>query len=469
MTPLAITQLAQLLNGKLINAVPHPWDLCDTVDGISIDSRTIARGELFIAIRGHHWDGHNFLTEAQQKGALVGIVDHMPAGCDLPCIVVENTKRALQAIANFHRKNSEGLVIGITGSVGKTTTRHMLFQMLSGKYVGCESPQNYNNEIGVPLSLLQMTPEHEFALIEMGSSASGEIEFLAKIAEPEIGILTEIGPAHLDGLGSLEQVVQEKRTLLNSISRQGHVLLPWHLYQISEIRSEIQAHVLTVGCHESCDVAATNVTYKQGLLRFEVDRHVYELSATGRHWLHSALICLGLAREFGFTPAEIQQGLNRFESIPGRCYRIETSWGIILDDTYNASPLSVRAGLLSLTDVHCVSNRVAVLGDMLGLAELSEMHHRQLGKLVAHSGIDFLITYGHQARNFALGAYCAGMSGSRIASFDSINELMPILNLWTSPQTVVLVKGSHAMQMEKIVQQLQYQEREVSWPMKRAA
>lgn len=469
MTPIALNQLAQLLNGKLNNTVPLSWDLSVSVDGISIDSRTITRGEVFIAIRGHHYDGHNFLNEARQKGAIAGIVDHVPMGCDLPCILVENTKRALQTIANFHRRNSEGLVVGITGSVGKTTTRHMLFQMLSGKHHGCESPLNYNNEIGVPLSLLQMTPEHEFALIEMGTSAFGEIEFLTKIAEPEIGILTEIGPAHLDGLGSMDQVIQEKRALLNRISRQGHVFLPWHLYQMHEVREEIQANVFTVGRHENCDVAASNVIHKDGLLRFEVDQFVYEFSATGSHWLNSALLCIGLAREFGFTPSQIQHGLNRFESIPGRCHRIEMPWGIILDDTYNASPLSVRAGLLSLKNVPSVSHRVAVLGDMLGLAELSEIHHRQLGKLVARSGVDFLMTYGPQAHYIALGAYQGGMLGSRIASFGTIEELMPILKLWTVPRTAVLIKGSHAMHMEKIVQQLQSQVSEVSWPMKRAA
>ncbi len=471
MTPIALEQLAQLLNGQLFNTDPHSLDLRKVVNGISIDSRTITHGDLFVAIQGKHFDGHDYIVEAERKGALAAIVERQTGEYKFPGILVEDTKRALQIIANWHRNNCEALVIGITGSVGKTTTRHMLYQMLSGKYTGCESPQNYNNGIGVPLSLLQMTSEHEFALIEMGSSASGEIDSLTKIAEPEIGILTEIGPAHLDGLGTLDQVIQEKGALLKSISRQGHVFLPWHLYQLPEIRSEIQAKVLTVGVTESCDIAASEITYEQGILRFQVDNYPYEFPASGRHWLNSALICIGLAYELDFTPTEIQEGLNRFESIPGRCHHIQTNWGLILDDTYNASPLSVRAGLCSLTEVPNVSQRIAVLGDMLGLAESSEAHHRQLGKLVARSRIDFLITYGSQARDFARGAYQGGMSGSRIASFESMKDLLPILNLWATSSSAVLVKGSHAMQMGRIVQELQNRDQtsEFVMPLKRAA
>jgi len=452
MNPLSLTELADIVDGRLIAA-------CDSLDAcvtrtISIDSRSLQQGEVFLALVGRNGDGHDFVDHARQRGAAAAIVERS-SNAALPQIVVSDTRAALWRMARWQRQNSDTLVIGITGSVGKTSTRNMLHGVLSTQFQGQQSPQNFNNELGVPLSLLQMNADDEFAVIEIAANRPGEIARLADLAQPEIGILTSIGPAHLEGFGSLAGVIQEKSQLLAALPASGLAVLPDHLAVLPGIRTALNSRIITIGTGPNCTLAGNESERQSGGLSFQIGETNFHLPVQGGHLLTSALICVAIGRELGLSDTQIQTGFNRFSSMPGRANIKATSFGCIIDDSYNANPLSMTAGLELLRYQANVHRRIAVLGDMAELGPESVSLHRKVGHRVANSACDCLITYGPLACEIARGAHTAGMSASRIACFETISDLMPILSLWIEPGTAVLVKGSRSMRMETIVAALE--------------
>ncbi len=461
MFPLTFPQLAHLFKAEL----NVPASLCtETIDAVSIDTRTLSPGELFFALPGTTFDGHDFLEEAAIRGAIGTVISADSAYCQkeekkIPRVIVKQTLPALQQLARWNGEQSDSLKIGITGSVGKTTTRHMIHTVLSEEFTGIQSPGNCNNQIGVPLSLLQLKEDDEFGVIEFGASSPGEIAELAGWTKPEIGVLTNLGPAHLDGFGSVETIIQSKAELIDVVGDNGIMVLPIETASIPEIKRRLPTRVITIGQLNDCHVFAENLSFHRGLLQFSVDRYDYRLQVPGKHFMNAALIALGIARELGMSRSQIQAGFDRFNPLAGRClYRQIGSWGVI-DDCYNANPLSVLAGLNALADMTGVSNRIAVLGDMLGLGERAAHYHRKLGTQIAKTNIDFLLTFGNFAGDVAHGALLAGMNGSRIAVFSEMALLQEILPLWLTDRSGILVKGSRNMQMEKVLAWLEQQAR----------
>lgn len=462
MMPTTLQKITQQLCGRSAGS-PN-----SNVLGHSIDSRTLNPGDVFWALPGRNCDGHQFVTAAFEKGAAAAVVSQPVTREAGPCIQVEDVAAALAEASFEHRNSLEALMIGLTGSVGKTTTRQMLHAVLSKAYTGTASRENFNNRLGVPLSLLGISEADEYAVIEMGASAQGEIGALGELVQPEIAMLTQIAPAHLDGFGSIEGVISGKSELFDNLPESGLAVLPEHLYVMPAIRRRIHSRVLTVGQGPSADICLNNIRLDSGQLKFECDGDSFRMNAPGKHFASSAGLCVAIARELGLTTAQIQTGLESFSPVEGRCCRRMIGDWTVLDDTYNASPISMSAGLVSLLQTPVSGPRIAILGDMLCLGEHAKYYHRKLGQEVARSGIDYLLVYGEFADHVAAAATRGGMSASRIAAFLELEQLQELLPLWLSPGAGMLLKASRNMQLERLIPVLKAEAGSATQPLRRA-
>lgn len=425
-------------------------------DRVSIDSRTTLPGDLFWALRGERHDAHDFLCDARERGAVACVItESRAAEAAGPTVIVPDTLRSLAEFACWHRRRQEALVIGVTGSVGKTTTREMIHAVLSAQFRGVRSARNFNNQVGLPLSLLEIERAHEFAVLEMGASGLGEIQRLAEIASPEVGVLTAIGLAHLTGFGSLEAIMQAKGELLECLPPSGFAVLNGDDPRVRQMAGRAFCPVLFVGEGEDNTVRASEVRVGRNSLSFSVDRHRYELAVAGRHHLTSALCAIAIGREVGMRPATMALGLTGFRPVPGRCSLEEIGPWTVIDDSYNANPDSMLAACRLLRDLELAGGkRLLVVGDMLELGDKAAESHRQLGRTVAEWAIDRLLAHGPQSANVICGASSAGMNAYRLADCADLQSLLLVLDCWLEPGDAVLVKGSRGMRMERVVEWL---------------
>jgi UDP-N-acetylmuramoyl-tripeptide--D-alanyl-D-alanine ligase len=422
---------------------------------VSVDSRTLQAGDLFWALRGRTHDGHQFVGEAQSRGAVASVVERRSAGTlQGQLVLVDDTLQSLGEFARWYRQQSEALVIGVTGSVGKTTTREMLHAVLSAGHHGLRSEQNFNNEVGLPLSLLELSADDEYAVFEMGAARVGDIRKLCEIACPEVGVITRIGKAHLETFGSLEAIYQGKCELLEALPHHGFAVVAGDDEEMRKRASRAACPVIFVGENSDNQVRATAVEFVPGGLRFVVDRKRYELPAPARHYLTAALCALAVAREIGMDPAAIAEGFRRFVSPPGRCLVEQTGNCTIIDDTYNASPLSMQAACLCLKDWPGPGHKLLIVGDMLELGAETQTSHRDLGACAAANRLDRLLAFGNNAGDVSWGALHAGMRPHVVAECHEMEALLTVLDCWLEPGDVVLVKGSRGMRMERVVQWL---------------
>lgn len=428
------------------------------VTRVSTDSRTLQPGDLFWAIRGTKYDGHDFVNEALRRGAFACVVDrHCKLELSGPRIIVDDTRRALGDFARWYRQRWETLVIGVTGSVGKTTTREMIHAVLSAGHVGTQSHGNYNNEIGLPLSLLELTAADEFAVYEMGAARMGDIRELCQIACPEAGVITRIGKAHLETFGTIDSIYEAKCELLDALPKQGFAVVGGDDHILRAMAARAECPVIFVGEQAANQVRATNVAFQPGLLQFTVDRRKYELNVPARHYLTAALCALAVAREIGMQPGAIADGFSRFVGQPGRCTVEQAETCTIIDDTYNANPLSMQAACLTLSTWPGTGHKLFVVGDMLELGAEATQCHRDLGAHVAAAGnVDRLLAFGDNAGHVSQGALHAGMRPHVVAECRELQPLLTILDCWVEPGDVVLVKGSRGMRMERVVHWLKY-------------
>lgn len=423
---------------------------------VSTDSRTLRKGDLFWAIRGRNHDGHTFVEEAHKKGAAACVVEKAAAGqLSGRLVVVEDTLRALGDFARWYRHQRETLIIGVTGSVGKTTTREMIHTVLSARHSGTRSRGNFNNEVGLPLSLLELSTDDEFGVFEMGATKAGDIRELCEIACPEVGVVTAIGPAHLQSFGSLQNIYKGKGELLDSLPPHGFAVVGGDDEHMRAMAERAACPVILVGEKSGNKVRASDVEFEPGRLRFTVDRKRYEVPAPARHYLVSALCALVVAREIGMDTAAISAGFQKFTPQPGRCRVEQINGWTIIDDTYNANPVSMQAACECLADWPAEHNRLMIVGDMLELGEETKRRHAELGERIAGSGIDHLLTFGEHAKEVVHAAARSGMSAHRLAEFQNFDSLLAILDCWLEPGDVLLVKGSRGMKMERVIEWLQ--------------
>lgn len=466
MHPVTLNSLATATHGQVVGGA----DEVATFTRVEIDSRSLRPGDLFWPLPGEHHDGHEFLVEARHRQAGSAIVrrDRLAQAQEAwkigsgngpvpPLIVVEDTLTALADFARWYRSQQEGLVVGVTGSFGKTTTREMIHAVLSAAYPGIRSLKNFNNHIGLPLSLLELDQSHEFAVLEMGASAVGEIAMLAEIARPEVGVITGIGLAHVEGFGSPERIVLGKGELLEALPATGFAILPGDDPLTRGMANRASCPVLFVGESDSNHVRATNVRVANQRLAFEVDRIEYEVPVTGRHFLRAALTALAIAREIGLSSEQIAAGFTKFQGVAGRCQVHQIGPWTVIDDTYNANPASMEAACETLRYWHGANKRLLITGDMLELGAHAEQAHVDLGRAAAKAQIDGLLVFGEHAEHVIRGALDGGLRPSRLAQCDHLEILLTVLDCVLEPGDVLLVKGSRSMRMERVIDWLRNQ------------
>lgn len=453
MSPFTLQQLISAVRGQPSEAVNSGM----LVERIETDSRRVRRGDLFWALRGERFDGHAFIGDAASRGAIacVAAKSHINNDVSLPAIAVDDTLVALWDFAAWYRNQFEPMVIGVTGSVGKTTTRHLLHTVLSQRFFGTQNPGNFNNHVGLPLSLLTIDSSHEFAVLEMGASRVGEIGRLAALARPEAAVLTMIAPTHLDEFGTIDKIAQTKGELLEALPTSGFAVLNGDDHRVRHLASRARCRVILVGENPENDVVARHVTADDGLIRFCVDRSEFALPAVGRHHLLSATIAIAVAREIDMSDDDIAAGLANFQPMPGRCRLVSIGDWLVIDDTYNASPVSMAAACETLVDWQNARKRLLVVGDMLSLGAATEAFHWKLGQHIGSTTIDNVLVLGSQADTVSRSARQAGLDSGRIGVCQNFETLTALLDCWLEPGDVVLVKGSRGMRMERVIEALQ--------------
>ncbi|MCM2263833.1 MAG: UDP-N-acetylmuramoyl-tripeptide--D-alanyl-D-alanine ligase [Desulfuromonadales bacterium] len=424
------------------------------IHGFSTDSRTLQAGDLFIPLRGERFDGHDYLAQAVRHGAAASLSEEVVVGLNIPVVQVRDTLQALGDLAQAVRQRFAGPVVGITGTSGKTTTKEMLAAIFARTGPGLKSAGNFNNLVGVPLTLFGFQPEHQWAVIEMGMSARGEIARLAQIAAPKIGIITNVGAGHLQQLGGISGVARAKGELFIHLPAGGTAVINADDPQICQLPLANGVRRLLFGMDPEAQVRAADIVVTEGVVGFTLhlpDAQVpVQLPLPGRHNVQNALAAAAAAWVLEVPPATIAAGLAEFKPCPGRMELVECPGDLlILEDSYNANPLSMRAALDALYDLGRPGRRIAVLGDMLELGQAAHDLHHELGMLVAERA-DWLFTLGELAREIAVGAAEHGLPGERIVSADTVEELLERLRPILQPGDRLLIKGSRGMRMERV-------------------
>lgn len=434
---------------------------------VSIDSRNISAGDLFVAIVGEVHDGHRFIDDVVKAG-VNGLVVAKDKKGKLPvtewrtrnitCVAVADTTRALGDLAAFHRSRTGVSLIAITGSNGKTTTRQMTASVVAQKFSTLSTIGNFNNQIGVPLTLLKLTPGHAWAVVELGTNSPGEIARLARICSPDIGVITNVGPAHLEGLGSLDGVMQEKGHLVDHLKNGGRAVLNADDRRVCKIASRTKKDVLLFGLSKNAAIRATALQEKVTGISFSLDLPreslTVDLKVPGQFMVMNALAAAAVGYLLKLSIAEIKSGLETFEPVWGRMNIFQTANGIhIIDDTYNANPDSMQAAISTLTALRANNRSVFVAGDMLELGTRTESLHRQVGAWVAVANIDRMLITGEFANAVVSGAVGAGMRSDHIFT-GSRDALLEELKDSLQPGDWVLIKGSRGARMDTIVEGL---------------
>jgi len=423
---------------------------------VVVDSRAVTGGALFVALKGEKHDGHNFVEEALNKGAAVALVEHAGPRHGKPLIVVPSTIEALAHMARYALDRHANLeVIGITGSLGKTTTKEVVASVLSAKRRVLRSEGNLNSEIGLPMTVLNgLESQHEIAVLEMAMYQVGDIRFLARLARPRIGVVTAVLPVHLERLGTIERIHQAKQELVEELPSNGVAVLNADDPRVASMATATSARVVRYGVSGDADVRAEHVE-TQGLRGVQFDllhdgqRQRVHLPLLGAHSVYAALAAAAVAREEGLSSAEVADALAQLSP----ALRLVVVDGIngsrIIDDSYNASPESVLAALNLLRELPG-TRKIAVLGDMLELGSEEVPSHRRVGNRAA-AVIDLLVVYGPRSSATATEARSAGLAPEQVLHASSRDEIVEFLRDELRPGDDVLVKGSLAMGMSAIV------------------
>ena len=442
-------------------------DLNREFAGISIDSRKISTDDLFVAIVGDVHDGHTFVPDVIAQGTRGLVINREKTGqfalaqwqaAGVTCIAVDDTTHALGDLAAFNRRRTPARVVAITGSNGKTTTRQMTACVLARQFNTLVPVGNFNNQIGLPLTLLRLTSDHQWAVLELGTNRPGEISRLAAICAPDIGVITNIGPAHLQGLGSVQGVRREKGDLLKSLGHNGKAALNADDPRVMQLARETDHEVLLFGLSSRAAVRAGNVTETDGGITFTLsvagESQSVRLNSPGRFMVANALAAAAVGQLLGLSPAIIKAGLEDFRPVLNRMNLVQLTNGVtIINDTYNANPDSMKAAIATLKTMAAGKRAFFVAGDMLELGEQAESLHSQIGAEAARAGIRRLWACGEFAAAVISGARAEGML-SADATAGTHEQIIAALRSELQSGDWVLVKGSRGMTMEKVVEGL---------------
>jgi len=430
--------------------------------GVSTDSRQCSPGNLFVALQGETFDGHHYLEQAIQKGA-AGLLTHrrtekMPQ--DLPVMLVRDTLQALGDLAQFWRRRFSPTILAITGSSGKTTTKEMAAAILGAGRKILKTEGNFNNLIGLPLTLFNLSQDHTAAILELGTNQCGEIARLTKIAVPEIGLITNIGPAHLEGFGNIAGVAEEKKDLFLNMPPSGTIIINHDDPFLRKSGDAWAGRCISFGLKEGADVGAEKITYRyaQGT-RFTLhvgDAHQeVAMQIAGEHQVMNALAAAASAWAAGATIADISRGLTNFSPVPGRMEVLPLNNGaFVINDTYNANPASVGEALKTLSNLKGKGRSVVVLGDMLELGDEEEIWHQKIGGLLADTGVNRVYLRGRFSGATAAGASKQGLPAAAVILREDPEEIARDILSYAQEGDWILVKGSRRMKMETIVEMI---------------
>lgn len=449
MIKLTLSEIAAACGGQYIGSES---DASVAVTGVVRDSRQVKEGNVFLCIKGEKLDGHDFAGSAYEKGAACCLVER-PIDTDKPYILVDSVLDSVRYIARYYRKKLDLPIIGIVGSVGKTTAKEMTAAVLSRKYNVLKTPENLNNELGVPLTVLSIGAEHTAAVIEMGISNFGEMSRLAEIVRPDMCVITTIGYCHLEFLGDLNGVMRAKGEVFDYMSDSSVAVLNGDDDILRDYQTRMRK--VTYGLRSDCDFVGSDVenlgfdgvsctiNHEQG--SFPVHIHAY-----GSHIVSAALAGAAVGKVLGMEDRDIALGIGDYETIGGRASVIRNDSLTVIDDCYNANPNSVKAALTSLASLD--GKRIAVLGDMLELGQTSHELHRDVGRFAAEAGIDMLVACGPEGKYIFEGF--SKSSENNAFYFEDKSEFIDHLDDYISGGETVLVKASHGMHFEEILAKL---------------
>ena len=444
-----VSQILAVTAGRLIAGSPaRDIDLAR----ISTDTRTMKKGDLFLALSGPNFCGTDFAEEALRKGAIGAIVERRirPRGPGKVVIQVRDATAALQAIAAAHRSSFAIPVVCVTGSNGKTTVKDMIAAVLSVKYCVLSNEGTKNNHIGVPQTLLKLTARHEVCVLELGTNHRGEIRSLARLAKPDIAVITNIGPSHLEFLGDLEGVCREKRQLVSSLGRQGVAVLNGDDPFLAKIKSRT---VVRYGFGKHNDIRGRILAADRRKIDLIVNgRDRFRLFLVGSHNAHNALAAMAVARLLDLDTSAIRRGLAGYRPTRMRLAPLTVKGVRILNDAYNSNPLSMATALEAIRQ-YPARERWVVSGDMLELGTEALRFHEMAGERAARSAIRGLLTFGDLSKYTLAGARKKGMDGRSLWHCSSHGEIAAILKKVVKEGDVVLVKGSRGMRMEKVIEE----------------
>ena len=451
MNPLALAQVAKFAGGSLSSG-----DGTILIDKVSTDSRTIKRGELFVALRGENFDGHNFVEAVATAGATGAIVDSNwkgNASNNFALIRAKDTLLAYQQLAANYRRSLKLSVVAITGSNGKTSTKDFAAAVLARRFRVTKTQGNFNNHVGLPRTILEATSQDEVAVWEIGMNHPGEVAVLAKIAAADVGIITNIGVAHIEFMGSREKIAEEKGALAEAIGAEGTVILnaddPFTKRIATRARGKVILAGTTAGTIHASEInqsgGATDFTILEGAHRCRA-----QLPVPGLHMVQNALLAVAAGRVFGLSLEECAAGLVAAPLTKARLQVKEIRGVQFLDDSYNANTDSMKAALRTLVELDAEGQRIAVLGEMRELGDESERGHREVGQMAAALKVDHLIAIGNVAAGIADAAKQAGLeNSSTVASTAEAAELLAGI---AAPGDLVLIKGSRLARTEQVIE-----------------
>ena len=463
MLTLSVDTLVEVTGGEVLAGSASTM-----VNGLAIDSRQVQPGAVFVAFSGEHSDGHAFIGDALAEGARVVIVTRDDeavraaftdaARAEAVLVRVDDASAAVEALGRYHRERLMCPVIGVTGSTGKTTTKDFLRSVLATRMRVVATPENRNNELGVPLTLMEAGADTEALVVEMAMRGPGQIEHLCSIARPTDGLVTNVGVSHVEILGTEEAIASAKGELVRAIPASGCVFLNGDDAWTATLETYAAGTVTRYGLSGDADVRAEGIVIDEdGTPAFTLvtpdGAAEVHLPVPGRHNVYNALAASAVGVYLGLTLDEVVVGLESATFSKWRMETFQSATGItIINDAYNANPTSMRAALSALGDVPTRGRRIAVLGDMAELGSLAELAHFQLGEQVPASRVDVLVTVGERGRRIAEGALASGMAADVVRPCESAEEASEVLDDLAAPGDTVLVKASRVMGLERVVE-----------------
>lgn len=432
--------------------------------GVSTDSRTAQAGQIYLPLQGEKFDGHDFIPGALQRGVRAVIASvtwdrrpHQALPPELSVVLVPDTLQALGDLAHFWRQQFTGPVVGITGSCGKTTSKEMIAQVLGRKFAVLKNDLNLNNLIGMPQTLLGLTKEHEVAVVEFGMNRFGEIRRLSHIAQPDIAVLTNVHPAHLEGLGSIAGVARAKSEIVEGLRQHGTVIYNFDDLRLRHALRTFSGPTLGFGFDPGAQLRAAaccrcGAYGQKATLSHRSQSWQMEIQLPGPHQIYNALAATAVGLTLGLAPDQISLALSQFQSPEKRSQlHCHDSGLIIYNDCYNANPGSMAMALQTLADLNNQGRTMAALGDMLELGATTDQAHKDLGALAAKLGVDLLVVCGNFQNLVKEGALAAGMSANRVHAVPSHAAGAQIVKEFCRPGDILLIKGSRGAKMEKLL------------------